>query len=115
MNKVTVVVTEPEYRKAEAFFAGATEFRCVPAPSGEEALAEYMRSEGARYAIVGPVRYSGSIYRALPAGGVLARFGVGHDGIDKAKATAARVLCTNTPGVLENSVAEHTLSVVVQG
>ncbi len=109
MNKVTVLVTEPEYRKAEAVFTGAAELRCVPAPFDEEALAACIRGEGARYAIVGPARYSGSIYRVLPAGGVLARFGVGHDGIDKAKATAARVLCTNTPGVLENSVAEHTL------
>src|SRR5207247_9307149 len=40
------------------------------------------------------------------------RFGVGHDSIDKAKATAAGLLCTNTPGVLNQSVAEHTMLLV---
>jgi phosphoglycerate dehydrogenase-like enzyme len=43
---------------------------------------------------------------------VLARFGVGHDGIDKRKATAAGILCTNTPGVLDQSVAEHTMLLI---
>jgi phosphoglycerate dehydrogenase-like enzyme len=52
------------------------------------------------------------LYEALPRGGVIARFGVGHDGIDKAKATAAGLLCTNTPGVLNQSVAEHTMLLV---
>ena len=45
-------------------------------------------------------------------GGVIARFGVGHDGIDKARATEAGLLCTNTPGVLDQSVAEHTMLLV---
>jgi phosphoglycerate dehydrogenase-like enzyme len=40
---------------------------------------------------------------------LIARFGVGHDGIDKEKATATRVLCTNTPGVLDASVAELSM------
>ena len=44
----------------------------------------------ARYVIVGDRQYSGPLYDALPAGGVIARFGVGHDGIDKSRATAAR-------------------------
>src|SRR5207244_4370662 len=45
-------------------------------------------------------------------GGVIARFGVGHDGIDKARATAAGLLCTNTPDVLNRSVAEHTMLLI---
>jgi phosphoglycerate dehydrogenase-like enzyme len=43
---------------------------------------------------------------------VIARFGVGYDGIDTGRATAAGLLCTNTPGVLNQSVAEHTLLLV---
>jgi phosphoglycerate dehydrogenase-like enzyme len=38
---------------------------------------------------------------------------VGHDGIDKAQATAAGLLVTNTPGVLEDAVAEHALALLL--
>ena len=62
--------------------------------------------------VVGARPYSGALYDALPAGGVIARFGVGHDGIDKARATEAGLLCTNTPGVLNQSVAEHTMLLI---
>jgi phosphoglycerate dehydrogenase-like enzyme len=62
--------------------------------------------------IVGPRPYAGPLYDALPQDGVIARFGVGHDNIDKRKATAAGLLCTNTPGVLNQSVAEHTMLLV---
>ena len=58
--------------------------------------------------VVGSVKYESALYATLPRGGVIARFGVGHDGIDKRKATDAGLLCTNTPGVLDASVAEHT-------
>jgi phosphoglycerate dehydrogenase-like enzyme len=44
---------------------------------------------------------------------VLARFGVGFDGLDLARATAAGLYCTNTPGVLDRSVAEHTLALAL--
>ncbi len=63
--------------------------------------------------IVGSVKYLGALYQALPRGGVIARFGVGHDGIDKGKATAAGILCTNTPGVLDDSVAEHAMLLIL--
>jgi phosphoglycerate dehydrogenase-like enzyme len=104
-----VAITEKEYRKAVQVFEGCEGLRCVPAPAEEERLVEAIRSAGARHAIVGVTPYRGPLYGALPAGGVLARFGVGHDGIDKVKATAAGLLVTNTPGALDQSVAEHTL------
>ena len=107
-----MLVTELEYRKAEASFSSAPGLECVRAPGAEADLALAIREAHASYVIVGPSTYSGALYDALPAGGVIARFGVGHDGIDKAKATAAGLLCTNTPGVLNQSVAEHTMLLV---
>ena len=85
-----VVVTEPEFRRAEAVFA-ASSLRCVVAPPAEAELAAAARAAGARHAIVGPFVYSGDLYAALPSGGVLARYGVGHDGIDKGLAHRSRV------------------------
>ena len=111
-SKPRVLVTESEYRKAEARFSTAPGLECVRAPDVEADLASAIREAHASYVVVGPGTYAGALYDALPAGGVIARFGVGHDGIDKARATEAGLLCTNTPGVLDQSVAEHTMLLV---
>lgn len=108
-----VAVTETEYRKAEAVFTDAEGLECFPAPANEAELAASIRSAGAAHAIVGTHRYTGELYAALPKKGVLARFGVGHDSVDKAMATDAGILCTNTPGVLDDSVAEHTMALIM--
>lgn len=110
MNKLDaatiVLVTETEFRRAEEVFESADGVRCVAVPGDEPTLARAIVDRGARYVIVGSVRYVSELYGALPRGGVIARFGVGHDGIDKEQATKAGLLCTNTPGVLDESVAE---------
>lgn len=112
---VTVAVTEPEFSKAADIFGRAESagFRCVPAPAAEAALAEAIRTAGARHAIVGVETYAGPLYAALSPGAVIARFGVGHDGIDKAQAAARGLLCTNTPGTLDDSVAEHAIGLLL--
>jgi phosphoglycerate dehydrogenase-like enzyme len=111
-SKPRVLVTDLEYGKAEVSFVSASGLDCLRAPDAEADLASAVREAHASYVIVGPRTYTGPLYEALPAGGVIARFGVGHDGIDKAKATAAGLFCTNTPGVLNQSVAEHTMLLV---
>jgi phosphoglycerate dehydrogenase-like enzyme len=108
-----VAVTETEYRKAQGIFASADGLECFAAPAAEAELASMIRASGARHAIVGTNRYTGDLYSSLPKGGVVARFGVGHDSIDKALATENSVLCTNTPGVLDDSVAEHTMALIM--
>ena len=111
-SRPRVLVTESEYRKAEACFVSAPGLECLRAPDAEADLASAIRNANAAYVVVGPGTYSGALYEALQAGGVIARFGVGHDGIDKGKATGAGLLCTNTPGVLNQSVAEHTMLLI---
>ena len=114
MDEPTVViVTEPEFRKAERLFRSASRVRCVAAPADEPQLATAIRDAGSRAAIVGVQPYRDALYAALPRGGVIARFGVGHDGIDKVRATSAGILCTNTPGVLDGSVAELTMLLIL--
>lgn len=110
-----VVVTREEFEKARHTFetAAAAGIRCLPVPADEKALADAIRRERASHAVVGVERYLGPLYEAMPRGGVLARFGVGHDGIDKKLATEKGVLCTITPGVLDNSVAELTVCLVL--
>ena len=112
-ESIVVIVTEPEFRKAEGVFGSAAAVRCLAAPADEAQLAAAIRDAGARAAVVGVQPYRDALYAALPRGGVIARFGVGHDGIDKAQATQAGILCTNTPGVLEQSVAELTMLLIL--
>ena len=107
-----VLVTESEYRKAEPRFLSAPGLECLCAPDIEADLAAAVREAQASHVVVGAKLYAGALYDSLQAGSVIARFGVGHDGIDKARATRAGLLCTNTPGVLNQSVAEHTMLLV---
>jgi phosphoglycerate dehydrogenase-like enzyme len=104
-----VLVTETEFRRAPQVFESADGLRCVAVPGAEAALARAIVEHGARHVVVGSVKYEGALYDTLPRGGVIARFGVGHDAIDKKKATQAGLLCTNTPEVLDESVAEHAV------
>jgi phosphoglycerate dehydrogenase-like enzyme len=105
---VIVLVTEQEFHRAPDVFQSST-CQCMAAAADETSLARQVGERGVRHVIVGSVKYTGPLYDALSGGGVIARFGVGHDGIDKEKATAAGVLCTNTPHVLDASVAEHAI------
>lgn len=108
MNPV-VLVTDKEFNKARAIFSTCPDFECRPAPPEEHRLAGRLTQDRAVATIVGVDAYRNELYRALPAGSVIARFGVGHDGINKAMASAAGLICTHTPGVLDNSVAEHAV------
>jgi phosphoglycerate dehydrogenase-like enzyme len=113
MKTTIVAVTDTQYRKAEAIYSNRPGLDCICVPREEEALAAAIRSTGAKHVVAGIERYTGPLYQALPRGGVIARFGVGHDGVDKEQATAAGLLCTNTPGVLDQSVAETTLMLII--
>ena len=110
-----IAVTELEYRKAKDVFKSAMKdgFECLPAPLEEQALADFIKSNSIAHVIIGVDRYVGPLYDALPKGGVIARFGVGHDGVDKAKAKERGILCVNTPGALDNSVAEMAIGLIM--
>jgi|TARA_B110000438_G_scaffold269151_1_gene285293 lactate dehydrogenase-like 2-hydroxyacid dehydrogenase len=109
-----VFVSESSYAKGKLVYdaenAKSGELRFVAVPDAdEEALGQRIREEGVQAFIARPVVFSGPLYEALGDGGIIVRFGVGHDGIDKAKAKACGVKVANTPGCLENAVAEQGL------
>jgi phosphoglycerate dehydrogenase-like enzyme len=112
MSLPIVLVTEREFQRAELVFTTAVGVRCVPTPGEEGALSDAIADSGAQFTIVGGLPYRDGLYAALPRGGVIARFGVGYDNIDREKATAAGIVCTNTPGTLDQSVAEQTMAFV---
>jgi len=114
-KEVVVAVADVEYKKAVQVFSAAENegFTCVCAPVAESELAAMIHDQKAAHAIVGVEKYSDELYVALPRGSVLARFGVGHDGIDKERATREGIFCTNTPGALDDSVAEHAIALIL--
>jgi len=108
-----ILVAETEYRKAQDVFARAADMQCVAAPVDEAGLAAEIGRLGARHVVLGPPVYRDALYKALTPGSVIARFGQGFDGLDLPKATAAGLLCTNTPNVLHDSVAELTVGLLL--
>ncbi|MBN1421498.1 MAG: hypothetical protein JXP34_22185 [Planctomycetes bacterium] len=110
----TVLVTETEFGKGEGIFAAAEDLAIIAVPADERRLADEVSARGARAIIVGAAPYRGPLYAALghaagSRGAIIARFGVGCDGIDMALAQQHAIAVANTPGALDASVAEHTI------
>ena len=110
---IKVAVTDLEYSKAAEVFKTAEGFACLCAPTPELELANFIINNHISHVVVGGDKYRNELYEALPEGGVIARFGVGHDGIDKALANRKGLYCTNTPGVLDDSVAECAVGMML--
>ncbi|MBN2503291.1 MAG: hypothetical protein JXB38_21115 [Anaerolineales bacterium] len=107
-----VPVTELEYQKGQAVFEAAPGVEFVPVPADEDTLATFVKETNCRAVVVGVTQYTGALYQALPAGGVVLRFGVGTDSLDFAQVRERDLLVANTPGALDRSVAEHTLFLI---
>jgi phosphoglycerate dehydrogenase-like enzyme len=106
---LAVVVTEPEFLRPGTVFATNAHLVCHVSPPDEASVVRTIQSTGAKHVILGPRPYRDRLYGVLGPGSVIARFGVGYDGIDLDRATASGILCTNTPGVLDQSVAELSM------
>jgi len=109
-----IIVTQRESGKGGRVFQSSEERTYIVSAPEEEAVAEAVTRHGARAVIVGLYPYTGALYRALQAtagdcGAVIARFGVGHENVNKALAREHGILVCNTPGALDQSVAELTM------
>lgn len=115
-----VVVSEVEFAKGGfGGTAGGPPVRWVPVAADEEDVARAVLREGARIAVLGARPYrGGELYDALreaaagrPA--LIARFGVGYDGIDLDRCRERGILVSVTPGALDVSVAEHAMALLL--
>ena len=110
----SILVTDWEFEKAKTVFNAYDDLDVISAPTTEDALAKEILARNCRAAIIGVETYKGPLYEALGKtgrgrGAIIARFGVGHDGVDKALAYKNSSVVANTPGVLDDSVAEQAL------
>jgi D-3-phosphoglycerate dehydrogenase len=114
-----IVCTEAEFRKAEKVFAaGGRPYRWVVSPPGEDEVARGVRENRARIVVLGTARYSGVLYAALaeqarPGPALIARYGVGYDGVDLPRCRELNIIVANTPGTLDVSVSEHALALAL--
>ncbi|MDR2705871.1 MAG: hypothetical protein LBC02_08860 [Planctomycetaceae bacterium] len=115
----TILITEKEFDKGREQFSVDSEWNIVSVPSEETDLAKSIREHTASCVIIGVNKYTGLLYEALHEvslkeetatsyRSLIARFGVGHDGIDKTLARQWNIAVTNTPDVLSRSVAEYS-------
>lgn len=107
-----VPVADVIYQKGAAVFESTPEFDFVPISADEETLAAFICAHECRACVLGVDIYSGPLYEALPPGGAIIRFGVGTDGIDRKQLKNHDLLLANTPGTLDQSVAEHTIFLI---
>jgi len=107
-----VPVTRPEYEKGEKVFAGARDYRLTPVEDDETSLASFVSEHECRAVVVGVEQYLGPLYDVLPEGGIILRFGVGTDSLDRAQTRRKGILVANTPGALDRSVAEHCIFLI---
>ena len=106
----SIVVTENEYEKGrEVFQQLESGYQIITSDSDEKTLAENISHTGAKAAIIGSDRYQNQLYEALSSGGIIARFGVGIDGIDFEQIKKHDLMVANTPHSTDDSVAELTM------
>ncbi|MBL8025818.1 MAG: D-glycerate dehydrogenase [Fibrobacteres bacterium] len=112
---IKIAVTEPEYKKAIAVFENSqkNDMLCLPAPTIEDELVDFIARHNIRHVILGVSPYREKLYGVLSKGAVIARFGVGYDGLNIPLAAKKGLFCTNTPGALTNSVAEHAMAFIL--
>jgi D-3-phosphoglycerate dehydrogenase len=77
----------------------------------EEELLEQLR--GVSAALAGSEPYTRRVLQAHPQLRVIARAGVGYDGVDTDAATSCGVVVTIAPGTNQDAVAEHTFAMML--
>jgi len=79
----------------------------------EELVAELKASEYDAVLCLLTDTIDGEIYDAVPSAKIFANYAVGYNNIDVAEASKRGVTITNTPGVLTETVAEHTMALML--
>ena len=117
--KETVICTEAQFVKGEENFRRyGSAYDWISCQEEEENLARCIRDSRAKITILGTYRYRGQLYQALaesagegPA--LIARHGVGYDGVNLELCKENNIMVTITPGTLDQSVAEHTVALIL--
>lgn len=114
-----VIITEPEYDKGKSVFGRYAHWvRWVVCQEKEAIVAQRIVEEEARIVVIGVAPYQTELYSTLAHNArdgyaLIARLGVGYDGIDLQQCRDNRIYLTITPRALAQSVAEHTMALLL--
>ena len=117
--KTPIVITEKEYAKGKAVFDEASgRFEWIVSDPAEDKTAAAVRASGSRVAVLGVDKYGGPLYEALASNGgggptLIARHGVGYDGVSVDQCRKHGVILTITTNAPDRSVAEHTMGLIL--
>lgn len=117
--KEPVVITGSPYKKGGAIFDQHKDsIEWILTDDDEESVAREVRKAKVRIAVLGVYRYQNALYHALSDNShekhaLIARFGVGFDSVDTNLCEQLNIFVTITPGALEQSVAEHTIALLL--
>lgn len=100
------------YEKAKRTFDEVgTEREILDGPDWRRML-EFHDAEGIGAFIISHERFPDEFYRRLRKGSLLVRFGVGYDAVPVELCREFGILVANTPGTLDQSVAEHAMTLI---
>lgn len=118
---IPVIITDKEYKKGEKLFEEQSDtYKWIVSSPEEETVAGAVRKNKARIVVLGVDTYTGELYKALSESAAAAngtslivRHGVGCDGVDTDLCNKYNILLANTPGTLDQSVAEYTMTLLL--
>lgn len=85
-----------------------------PARYGPELSADLIGLlQGCDASLASAEDYTARVFAGAPTLKMVARCGVGYDAVDLTAATAAGVVCTNTPGINVDAVADFTVGLIL--
>lgn len=114
MTRAEILMTAPMMPSVvEALDRGFVLHRLWEQADGDD----FLKAEGPRIRGLATSTLYGTVddrlLRRLPALEIIASFGVGYDNVDAAAAAARGVIVTNTPGVLDDEVADLTIGLLI--
>lgn len=93
--------------------AAGYDLHCLAAPAEIATLPERLRGSVRALVYKGHQEFTAAQMDLLPALGIIANYGVGHDAIDISAATARGIRVTNTPDVLNDDVADLAVAMLL--
>jgi D-3-phosphoglycerate dehydrogenase len=116
MTKVLIApapLAEPEMEFKQILRAAG--FELVYPKIGRQMVESELKrfAPGCRAALAGSEPYTRAVLEACPDLRVIARVGVGYDAVDVVAATERRVAVAIAPGTNQDSVAEHTMMLIL--
>ena len=111
-----VIITKNEYEKGKKWLKRAHGIEWITCGNEEKEISKKVHEHKVRIVVLGVRKYNSTLYDALLKNGeptLIVRYGVGYDGIKVDICRQYSIFLVNTPHVLDESVAEHAIAILL--